>query len=263
MSDGNDNENQSGRKPLTLSRNVGAGTVRQSFSHGRTNQVVVEVKKKRTIGPGDAPTGGAAGAVPKPAFAPPTRPAAAPVAAAPAAKPAAPAPAEESRQAPARTTKTLGLSDSEMKARMAALERAREQEQARRQQQLAEAELRQRREDADRRRADEERQIAEAEAQRKRQQEEEQKAIEARRNAAQAAADAPTGAPTRGREEAAPAAYEPEPPVSGSAGDEDAGEAPVGEEGEDGDLLSELGGRVKRQKVAVVRAPPVSRAKGA
>jgi translation initiation factor IF-2 len=150
-----------------------------------------------------------------------------------------------------------------MKARMAALERAREQEQARRQQQLAEAELRQRREDADRRRADEERQIAEAEAQRKRQQEEEQKAIEARRNAAQAAADAPTGAPTRGREEAAPAAYEPEPPVSGSAGDEDAGEAPVGEEGEDGDLLSELGGRVKRQKVAVVRAPPVSRAKGA
>lgn len=263
MSDGNDNENQSGRKPLTLSRNVGAGTVRQSFSHGRTNQVVVEVKKKRTIGPGDAPTGGAAGAVPKPAFAPPTRPAAAPVAAAPAAKPAAPAPAEESRQAPARTTKTLGLSDSEMKARMAALERAREQEQARRQQQLAEAELRQRREDADRRRADEERQIAEAEAQRKRQQEEEQKAIEARRNAAQAAADAPTGAPTRGREEAAPAAYEPEPPVSGSAGDEDAGEGPVGEEGEDGDLLSELGGRVKRQKVAVVRAPPVSRAKGA
>ena len=263
MSDGNDNENQSGRKPLTLSRNVGAGTVRQSFSHGRTNQVVVEVKKKRTIGPGDAPTGGAAGAVPKPAFAPPTRPAAAPVAAAPTAKPAAPAPAEESRQAPARTTKTLGLSDSEMKARMAALERAREQEQARRQQQLAEAELRQRREDADRRRADEERQIAEAEAQRKRQQEEEQKAIEARRNAAQAAADAPTGAPTRGREEAAPAAYEPEPPVSGSAGDEDAGEAPVGEEGEDGDLLSELGGRVKRQKVAVVRAPPVSRAKGA
>lgn len=263
MSDGNDNENQSGRKPLTLSRNVGAGTVRQSFSHGRTNQVVVEVKKKRTIGPGDAPTGSAAGAVPKPAFAPPTRPAAAPVAAAPAAKPAAPAPAEESRQAPARTTKTLGLSDSEMKARMAALERAREQEQARRQQQLAEAELRQRREDADRRRADEERQIAEAEAQRKRQLDEEQKAIEARRNAAQAAADAPTGTPTRGREEAAPAAYEPEPPVSGSAGDEDAGEAPVGEEGEDGDLLSELGGRVKRQKVAVVRAPPVSRAKGA
>lgn len=263
MSDGNENENQSGRKPLTLSRNVGAGTVRQSFSHGRTNQVVVEVKKKRTIGPGDAPTGGAAGAVPKPAFAPPTRPAATPVAAAPAAKPAAPAPAEESRQAPARTTKTLGLSDSEMKARMAALERAREQEQARRQQQLAEAELRQRREDADRRRADEERQIAEAEAQRKRQLDEEQKAIEARRNAAQAAADAPMGAPTRGREEAAPAAYEPEPPVSDSAGDEDAGEAPVGEEGEDGDLLSELGGRVKRQKVAVVRAPPVSRAKGA
>lgn len=261
MSDGNDNENQTGRKPLTLSRNVGAGTVRQSFSHGRTNQVVVEVKKKRTIGPGDAPAAGAPGSAPKPAFTPPSRPAA-PVAAAPAAKPAAPAPADESRQAPARTTKTLGLSDSEMKARMAALERAREQEQIRRQQQLAEAELRQRREEADRRRAEEERQLAEAEAQRKRLIEEEQRAADARRAAAQAAADAQTGGPTRGREEVAPA-YEPEAPVSGAAGEEDAGEAPTGEEGEDGDLLSELGGRVKRQKVAVVRAPPVSRAKGA
>jgi translation initiation factor IF-2 len=150
-----------------------------------------------------------------------------------------------------------------MKARMAALERARDQEQARRQQQLAEAELRQRREDADRRRADEERQVAEADAQRKRQLDEEQKAVEARRTAAQATADAQADLPARGREETAPAAPEPEAPVSGGAGDEDAGEAPAGEEGEDGDLLSELGGRVKRQKVAVVRAPPVSRAKGA
>ena len=261
MSDGNDNENQTGRKPLTLSRNVGAGTVRQSFSHGRTNQVVVEVKKKRTIGPGEAPAAGAPGSVPKPAFTPPSRPAA-PVAAAPAAKPAAPAQSDESRQAPARTTKTLGLSDSEMKARMAALERAREQEQIRRQQQLAEAELRQRREEADRRRAEEERQLAEAEAQRKRQQEEEQRAAEARRAAAQAALNIQNDGPVRGREEAAPA-YEPEPQALGADRDADAGEAPSGEEGEDGDLLSELGGRVKRQKVAVVRAPPVSRAKGA
>lgn len=260
MSDGNDNENQTGRKPLTLSRNVGAGTVRQSFSHGRTNQVVVEVKKKRTIGPGEAPVPGVTGSMPKPAFAPPVRPVAAPVAAAP--KPAASGPAEESRQAPARTSKTLGLSDSEMKARMAALDRAREQEQGRRQQQMAEAELRQRREDADRRRADEERQIAESEAQRKRHQDEEQKVIEARRNPAQATADAPAGVPARGREEAAPA-YEAEATVSDTDPGEDAGEAPAGEEGEDGDLLSELGGRVKRQKVAVVRAPPVSRAKGA
>ena len=261
MSDGNDNENQTGRKPLTLSRNVGAGTVRQSFSHGRTNQVVVEVKKKRTIGPGEAPAAGTPGSVPKPAFTPPSRPAA-PVAAAPAAKPAAPAPSDDSRQAPARTTKTLGLSDSEMKARMAALERAREQEQIRRQQQLAEAELRQRREEADRRRAEEERQLAEAEAQRKRQQEEEQRAAEARRAAAQAALNIQNDGPVRGREDAAPA-YEPEPQVSGADRGDDTGEAPSGEEGEDGDLLSELGGRVKRQKVAVVRAPPVSRAKGA
>ncbi len=260
MSDGNDNENQTGRKPLTLSRNVGAGTVRQSFSHGRTNQVVVEVKKKRTIGPGEAPAAGASGAAPKPAFAPPSRPVAAPVAAAPAPKPAAPA--DGMREPPARTTKTLGLSDSEMKARMAALERAREQEQARREQQLAEAELRQRREDADRRRADEERQLADAEAQRMRQEDQELSVAEGRRAAAEAIADTQANAPARGREEGA-RANEPEAPDLTADRLEEGGEAPSGEEGEDGDLLSELGGRVKRQKVAVVRAPPVSRAKGA
>ncbi|GBF59217.1 translation initiation factor IF-2 [Candidatus Phycosocius bacilliformis] len=253
MSDGNENDNPTGRKPLTLSRNVGAGTVRQSFSHGRTNQVVVEVKKKRIIGPGEAPAAGGAGAVPKPAFTPPTRPAAAPAAA-----PARPAAPEDPRQAQPRLTKTLGLSESEMKARQAALDRAREQEQARRLQQQAEAELRQRREEADRRRMEEERQLAEAEAQRRRQQEEEQRAAEARR-----AADlAETGA--RGREEPiarAPGRGEVEPTPTAAAAEID--EAPAAEEGEDGDLLSELGGRVKRQKAAVVRPPPVSRAKGA
>ncbi|MBC7768864.1 MAG: IF-2-associated domain-containing protein, partial [Phycisphaerales bacterium] len=50
MSDGNEQkETPSGRKPLTLTRTASAGTVRQSFSHGRTKQVAVEVREKRSI----------------------------------------------------------------------------------------------------------------------------------------------------------------------------------------------------------------------
>ena len=42
-------------KTLTLKPRVETGTVRQSFSHGRTKQVVVEKRGKRRVG-GDAPT---------------------------------------------------------------------------------------------------------------------------------------------------------------------------------------------------------------
>src|SRR5215831_17644215 len=38
-------------KTLTLKRSVEQGVVRQSFSHGRTKQVVVEKVKRRTVGP--------------------------------------------------------------------------------------------------------------------------------------------------------------------------------------------------------------------
>ena len=44
------------RAPLSLKPRVAGsvptGTVRQSFSHGRTKTVTVEVKKKRTFAPG-------------------------------------------------------------------------------------------------------------------------------------------------------------------------------------------------------------------
>ncbi len=44
------------RKPLGLKRTVESGQVQQSFSHGRKNTVVVEVKKRRILGkPGEAP----------------------------------------------------------------------------------------------------------------------------------------------------------------------------------------------------------------
>jgi translation initiation factor IF-2 len=41
----------SSNKTLTLKRSVEQGVVRQSFSHGRTKQVVVEKVKRRTVGP--------------------------------------------------------------------------------------------------------------------------------------------------------------------------------------------------------------------
>src|SRR5436309_4245468 len=67
-------------KTLTLKPRVETGTVRQSFSHGRTKQVVVEKRGKRR-GVGDAPDTAHAAepAAAKPAAAKPvlTRPAAA------------------------------------------------------------------------------------------------------------------------------------------------------------------------------------------
>ncbi|MEM6556368.1 MAG: translation initiation factor IF-2 associated domain-containing protein, partial [Pseudomonadota bacterium] len=49
MSDTTDKGKTTGRKPLTA-RGSGSGTVKQTFSHGRSKQVVVQTKKKRTIG---------------------------------------------------------------------------------------------------------------------------------------------------------------------------------------------------------------------
>jgi translation initiation factor IF-2 len=72
------------RKPLTLSRTLESGEVKQTFSHGRTNKVVVEVKRKKLVGkPGFVAEPEAAPPPP-----PPPPPVAAPVAA-PKPKPAA------------------------------------------------------------------------------------------------------------------------------------------------------------------------------
>src|SRR5499427_183211 len=80
-----------GKTTLTLKPRVETGTVRQSFPHGRTKQVVVEKRGKRRIG-GDATTEAAhaapepvaAKAAPTPAKVPLGRPAASPPPAAPA-----------------------------------------------------------------------------------------------------------------------------------------------------------------------------------
>jgi translation initiation factor IF-2 len=57
-------------KTLTLKRSVEQGVVRQSFSHGRTKQVVVEKVKRRTMGPGDGKVAETAPAATPPAAAP-------------------------------------------------------------------------------------------------------------------------------------------------------------------------------------------------
>src|ERR1700744_2274330 len=65
MSDANDNETRpGGRAPLTLKPRGGAvssGTVKQSFSHGRSKSVVVETKRR---GVGEAPDTRAAAPAP-------------------------------------------------------------------------------------------------------------------------------------------------------------------------------------------------------
>ncbi|MEP9377027.1 translation initiation factor IF-2 [Aquabacter sp. CN5-332] len=80
-------------KTLTLKRPVEQGTVRQSFSHGRSKAVVVEKVKRRVFAPGEAAPASAPAA---PVAAPPrpAAPAAAPVAPRPAAPAPAPAPVE-------------------------------------------------------------------------------------------------------------------------------------------------------------------------
>ncbi|MFM2300755.1 MAG: translation initiation factor [Pseudomonadota bacterium] len=118
MSDSNDKPTL-GRKPLGLKKSVEAGEVKQTFSHGRTNKVVVEVKRRKLIGKPGAPEVAAPEAAPPP-------PPPAPVAEAPKPAPRPSAPAGETRQ----EMQTRLLREAE-EARLTMLEEAnrREQEQ--------------------------------------------------------------------------------------------------------------------------------------
>src|SRR6202035_3740892 len=82
-------------KTLSLKPRVETGTVRQSFSHGRSKQVVVEKRGKRRVG-GDGPGGDAP--APEPVVvakaAPPKAPA--PAGRAPSGRPSAPSPRNNS-----------------------------------------------------------------------------------------------------------------------------------------------------------------------
>ena len=106
------------RPPLGLKRTVETGKVKQSFSHGRSNTVVVEVKKRRILGrPGEAPPPPAPEPVaeaPKPAPKP-----------APAPAPRRPSPQDEIARRKELQEKLLREAED---ARLAALEEARRRE---------------------------------------------------------------------------------------------------------------------------------------
>ncbi len=121
MSDENENKPTLGRKPLGLKLSAGSGAVTQTFSHGRTNKVVVEVKRKKLVGkPGYAPE-------PEVVAAPPPPP-----------PPPAPAPAPAVAAAPVRKAAPNGETPQERVARLqleAAEDRLRQGEEASRREQ--------------------------------------------------------------------------------------------------------------------------------
>jgi len=177
MSDSKEDKPVLGRKPLGIKRTVESGQVQQSFSHGRKNTVVVEVKRRRIIGkPGEAPA-------PTPMAAPQPEPEAR--------APAAPAP--ERPAAPARPAATPPRNDlmsrQEMQAKL-----LREAEEAR----MTALEEARRREEADRAAASEEEKRRAEEAQARRAE------VQADQTAVAEASPAPA-------EEAAPLEVAPEP----------------------------------------------------
>lgn len=154
MSDTKDTGKTTSRKPLSVSR--GGGTVKQTFSHGRSKQVVVETKKRRSVGAQTKTGGGGKGTAKKPGAA----------AAGEAGKP--------SKLAEAAAK--LGITEEELIARQKVLLQRRAAEEKRK----AEAEQQQARterlRDEQERKVQEEKEREEAEARRKAEEEERRKA---------------------------------------------------------------------------------------
>jgi translation initiation factor IF-2 len=224
MSEGTDNTGGAPppRKPLTTAprttlTTTGAGTVRQEFARGRTNQVVVEMKQKRVVG---AP--GAAG--PRAPIARPTQPVG-PAATPPVRQPLRPAAAEPATTAPSGRT----LSETELAARQRAIADARATEESRRAREETEAAARARR-DAEERRALEQQREAEDRENRRRELEE----------------------TLRRKQEAAAAAAAAAQPADGEVIETADGEAtgePAFAPGSAEDIANALGGRIKKQRV--------------
>src|ERR1044071_5609399 len=119
------------RPPLGLKRTVETGKVKQSFSHGRSNTVVVEVKKRRILGrPGETPE------PPKTEAPPPEvkKPEPAPKPAAPA-RAARPSPTDEITRRKEMQERLLREAEE---ARLASLEEARRREERKRSEQTEE-----------------------------------------------------------------------------------------------------------------------------
>jgi translation initiation factor IF-2 len=144
MNDANDNENSrnaGGRAPLTLKPRAGAvsaGTVKQSFSHGRSKTVVVETKRRRIDAPPAGGLGGPSAAEKRAVFDVKPREA------------APPRPAPSPAPSAAAGGSNLNLSAEELRTRQRALEIARleqerrEAERAREAARLAEIEAQRR-----------------------------------------------------------------------------------------------------------------------
>src|SRR5215468_7775924 len=194
-------------KTLTLKPRVETGTVRQSFPHGRTKQVVVEKRGKRRIGGDGQPEG--PHAAPEPVV-----PKAAPAAKGPLSRPSGP-PSAQSRGGSGVVLRTL--TEDEHAARVSALADARLREQEERRQAEEEAKRRASREAIEktereaaeaRRKAEEERHRQEEDAKRKAE-------LEAKKRFGEGEAPrAPAPAPAAGRAPAPAAARAAAAPAS-------------------------------------------------
>jgi translation initiation factor IF-2 len=156
-------------KTLSLKRPVEAGTVRQSFSHGRTKTVVVEKVKRRALGPSEVPRETAPPPPPIPVQTPPTQE-----------RQHTEVPQRPTTARPAAGVVLRSLTEEEREARSRALSGAREREDEERRIALAEAQAREVRETrereeraaaAERKREEEARRAHEAEAKRRSEQE--------------------------------------------------------------------------------------------
>ncbi|WP_300381702.1 translation initiation factor IF-2 [Henriciella sp.] len=180
MSDTKDKGNNTGgRKPLTVSRGS-SGTVKQSFSHGRSKQVIVQTKKRRVVGPGGAGQGSGGKA--------------------PAGGGSAPASGGNKQSKLAEAAKKLGITEEELVARQKVLLQRREAEQQREAEKKRQEAARERLLSEQERKVQEDKEREEAEARRKAE-EEERKAreeAEAKKKKEQSRQDrsaAPAGAP--------------------------------------------------------------------
>ncbi|GAB5481057.1 MAG: translation initiation factor IF-2 [Parasphingorhabdus sp.] len=174
MSEDNKDTAKPARKPLGLKRSVEPGEVKQTFSHGRTNKVVVEVKRRKLVGKPGAQE--AAKEVVKETPAP--APAPAPVEA----KKPAPAPKAKQEDVLTRQEKQAKLLREAEEARLAAMEEARKRDTKAKKDQTAE----------EKKRAEEKRKAEEEAA--KKAQEEIKAAEEAAAAAAAEAAEEPKAA---------------------------------------------------------------------
>jgi len=152
MSDTNDKGNNRGRKPLTVSRGS-SGTVKQSFSHGRSKQVIVQTKKRRVVGPGAGQSGSGGGAN------------------APASKPSSQSGSKQPSKL-AEAAKKLGITEQELIARQKVLLQRREAEQKQKAEKERQEAARERLLSEQERKVQEDKERVEAEARRKAEEEE-------------------------------------------------------------------------------------------